>query len=460
MLWKIISTVFVIHLCVYTKGVPEKSTQRNKFVKVAHNIKNIQRTYKKSFEPSYERPNRSRKIGVFVTSFNTNANIPEGNDLKLWLNLEKKKDEELDGIMPDLVVIGLQEIVKLNPGNATRDAFQAMTNIQSPKVSKWINTLSEELNQYHYACKGFVPMFGLLLVLYHRRKQLDSSRASPSNEDDTISLTKMRTAKVQTGLGKQVQTAMRNKGAVAISLLLNNSVWVCFVNAHLSHGAGPDNLRERNRDYFTIIKEMNFATKGHPPFTILQHDVVFWVGDLNYRLSYEGSGLNREQTIAWSKGSLKELLLLLPYDELRKQIQVDETISTKNGHATPAFGVFHEADINYAPTYKHDKNTSDDNYDTSKKQRWPAWTDRILYWISDTFVSNQSENISSEKDLELEQTCYESVPKIKVSDHKPVRAVFRITSATAKSREMSMPQKQQAQVQEKSILMKEIAVGA
>lgn len=53
--------------------------------------------------------------------------------------------------------------------------------------------------------------------------------------------------------------------------------------------------------------------------------------------------------------------------------QVDDTVSTKNKEAAPAFGVFHEDEIDFAPTYKHDKNTSDDNYDTSKKQRWPAW---------------------------------------------------------------------------------------
>jgi hypothetical protein len=42
-----------------------------------------------------------------------------------------------------------------------------------------------------------------------------------------------------------------------------------------------------------------------------------------------------------------------------------------------AFAYFDEGPLNFKPTYKFDKRTS--QYDTSKKQRVPAWTDRILY---------------------------------------------------------------------------------
>ncbi len=38
---------------------------------------------------------------------------------------------------------------------------------------------------------------------------------------------------------------------------------------------------------------------------------------------------------------------------------------------------FEEGDVNFAPTYKYDLFC--DDYDTSEKQRCPAWTDRVLW---------------------------------------------------------------------------------
>ena len=41
------------------------------------------------------------------------------------------------------------------------------------------------------------------------------------------------------------------------------------------------------------------------------------------------------------------------------------------------FKGFNEGDTNFAPTYKYDLFC--DDYDTSEKNRVPAWTDRVLW---------------------------------------------------------------------------------
>jgi inositol-1,4,5-trisphosphate 5-phosphatase len=90
---------------------------------------------------------------------------------------------------------------------------------------------------------------------------------------------------------------------------------------------------------------------------------------------------------------------LFEYDQLNYQMSRGQT-----------FPFFDEMEIHFKPTYKFDKGT--DYYDTSEKQRVPSWTDRIL-----TYVKNK-------KATYLEQLRYNSIPKYKFSDHKPVYGIF------------------------------------
>lgn len=72
-----------------------------------------------------------------------------------------------------------------------------------------------------------------------------------------------------------------------------------------------------------------------------------------------------------------------------------------------AFPGFAEGKISFEPTFKFDKETS--GYDTSHKQRIPAWADRILFKPSGTRVLK-----------------YDSVPEAQHSDHRPVFGTFRV----------------------------------
>jgi len=69
------------------------------------------------------------------------------------------------------------------------------------------------------------------------------------------------------------------------------------------------------------------------------------------------------------------------------------------------FKFFEESQIAFKPTYKFDKFS--DEYDTSEKQRVPAWTDRVLF-----------------KGQDLTSLKYNSTSTIKFSDHRPVYNIF------------------------------------
>ena len=83
-----------------------------------------------------------------------------------------------------------------------------------------------------------------------------------------------------------------------------------------------------------------------------------------------------------------------------------------------AFNGFAEQPITFAPTFKFDPDT--DDYDTSPKQRTPAWCDRVLF--------NGAE--SGEPGAVSPRT-YASVSEARHSDHRAVYAIFDLTIAKA-----------------------------
>lgn len=90
-----------------------------------------------------------------------------------------------------------------------------------------------------------------------------------------------------------------------------------------------------------------------------------------------------------------------------------------------AFKDFKEANITFPPTYKYDPGTQ--KFDTSSKQRAPAYTDRILFkYKSNTFGIRRDSNLTSFLHSPIvECVAYDSVPSIVSSDHKPVWALFK-----------------------------------
>ena len=55
---------------------------------------------------------------------------------------------------------------------------------------------------------------------------------------------------------------------------------ICFVNSHLA--AHVSEVERRNQDFNDILTKTHFSSPMKPK-GILDHDIVVWMGDLNYR---------------------------------------------------------------------------------------------------------------------------------------------------------------------------------
>jgi phosphatidylinositol-bisphosphatase len=97
---------------------------------------------------------------------------------------------------------------------------------------------------------------------------------------------------------------------------------------------------------------------------------------------------------------------------------------------------FEEGKITFPPTFKYD--IGRDIFDSSKKRRCPAWTDRILFQqVPDTanlerIVDDPSNKntVSPNKGEMLKLLKYDSIRNCRHSDHRPVVATFSVTPST------------------------------
>lgn len=89
-----------------------------------------------------------------------------------------------------------------------------------------------------------------------------------------------------------------------------------------------------------------------------QFDQCFWFGDLNYRVDKE-----------WD--DVLKLVQEKNWEELQKSDQLINEMSRYR-----VFAEFKEGLLNFAPTYRWEKNSESFS---NKRFQAPSWTDRILY---------------------------------------------------------------------------------
>ncbi|KAG5126384.1 hypothetical protein JHK82_027219 [Glycine max] len=90
-------------------------------------------------------------------------------------------------------------------------------------------------------------------------------------------------------VGRGLMGYLGNKGSISISMSLHETSF-CFICSHLTSGQKEGDELRRNSDVMEILKKTRFlrvhdADNEKSPETILEHDRIIWLGDLNYRIA-------------------------------------------------------------------------------------------------------------------------------------------------------------------------------
>jgi phosphatidylinositol-bisphosphatase len=331
---------------------------------------------------------------VFIGTWNVNAKKQDGG-LHEWL-LPQGED------VADLYAVGFQEIVDLNAMNVALDSSKTYARSQF-----WHAQIMECLG----SAGTFIPVMqkslvGILLIVYAKEN------IAPHIQD-------VRSASAGVGL----MGMMGNKGGVTIRMNIHDTP-ICFVCSHLA--AQRENVEGRNSDFKNIIERtvLESFSKGeveddeveeetgstlvasqrprhglahtqHIDLKILDHEIVFWLGDLNYRITKD---LTTEQVN--ERVDAFDIPYLRTYDQLN--------IERANGNV---FHGFKEGLVEFMPTYKFQPGTDKYERREGKKVRAPAWCDRVLW-------REQIENSVRQ----LTYGCAKLIP----SDHHPVSSAFDV----------------------------------
>uniref|UniRef100_A0A8C8XM66 phosphoinositide 5-phosphatase n=1 Tax=Panthera leo TaxID=9689 RepID=A0A8C8XM66_PANLE len=244
---------------------------------------------------------------IHVVTWNVASAAPP-LDLSDLLQLNK------ENLSVDMYVIGLQEM------NCGIMSLLSDTAFEDP----WSSFFMDVLSPLTFVKVSSVRMQGLLLLFFAKHQHLPFVQI-------------LSTKSTPTGLFGY----WGNKGGINICLKLYG-YYVSIINCHLPpHMANND---QRLQHFDRILEMQNFEGQNIP--NILDHDLILWFGDMNFRIEDFGLHFVRE--------SIKNRC----YRDLWEKDQL--SIAKKHD---PLLREFQEGPLLFPPTYKFDKNSN--NYDTS-----------------------------------------------------------------------------------------------
>lgn len=317
-------------------------------------------------------------VSVLVGSWNVmGQRVSNQDDLADWLLGWSEPSSGPRSEVPDVIALGMQELVDLNPAHCVMKQGGDFDREDD------VDTAILQCLQRHgrYVKVRSVGMIGLYLVCYVK-EGLD-----PHVYD--VDADRVRTTAEGPLAGK--------KGAVAIKLSIGQSS-LCFVNVHLP--SGQERTEERSAALRQVMGEafqgINMLGSARPPklgfkresrYCMSDHAGAFIFGDFNFRLTISPEELPKRLTV-------EDCAVLRAFDP------------SLSGRVDPALAPFTEGQVDFPPTYKYKVGT-----DTLDESRLPAWTDRIFFRGASTL-----------------QLHYGAHTRLRhTSDHRPVSGLFTVS---------------------------------
>ena len=380
-----------------------------------------------------------KRLHVLAGTWNVNEMDPKeisSSSISQWL-------QHATGCQ--VVVVGLQEIEvggRAVVESLVKDTFaKGMQEKGNFTAQAWVTAIEAVLGTVtgrKWERSGVRQLAGMLVAVYS-----DAALAPHVGE--------VHTASVATG----VMGVGGNKGAVAVSLSIFRRRFL-FANSHFAAHQGA--VAKRNEDYAQILSQLAFAhtrEEGRPagearsraatgddafaagaagtmaagPESVAAQkaECFVWVGDFNYRVD----NLTRDEAVRHIEQG--RLDVLLQNDQCKNAMGAGQT-----------FVGFKEGPVCFKPTFKFDKRTS--TYDTSEKQRIPAWCDRVMFKGTLPSTPGQPDHLGNDLEIDVDAAAhtsrsrgtrtlvvdcknYDSCHNIVDSDHKPVVAQLEVNMA-------------------------------
>lgn len=210
-----------------------------------------------------------------------------------------------------------------------------------------------------------------------------------------------------------------SKGSVSCRTQFNN-VSLNLVNCHLESGLSATKLRDEQ--FRQLLEGLGSPDRG----------AVILFGDLNYRIEPLEEGICDPNT---DKDATPEFMV--SFERIagiceagqwqpflvhnNGEEAVDQLLLARNGHLAEHLQGFSEADIAFAPTYKRQRYSIEEEAASTEapavsfcrnNQRIPGWVDRVLFRAS--------------PGLSMKVLAYDAIEEALGSDHRPVWCLLEV----------------------------------
>ena len=306
------------------------------------------------------------KIKLLCTTWNVggiqskNYNISELFKKNIFYNENKS---------PDIIVVAIQEIVKLNISNIlSLGSNQENVKIWTQNIMSTLKNIFPQAKYMQIKTLNLVGIFILILI----KEDL---------KDDIFLLDHNQTKKGMHG-------TLGNKGFFTITMQCYDKI-ISIGSGHFEAGKGKNNERINTLTQL-LNKPLNIQEDDSKTFK----EADYWIilGDLNFRIE-----LSYEDAISYIQEKNYDVLYAM--DQFSSALQNNEFLKK----------YINEKKINFDPTYKYEKESNEYAYDEDKI-RVPAYTDRIF------FCKNQG----------IKMLTYDCIKTLRFSDHRPVCGAFEI----------------------------------